>query len=265
VSGARGAATADTEPTAAASDRSLCQLSVVIPCWNDARALAAILATLKSLDSVHEVIVADASRDNECRSLANEAGVTVVVCDAPNRGAQMNAGAQLATGEVLLFQHADTELTQAHLNALLAAMCGAHTVGGAFHRKFDARHSALRWLEPMNRLLTRCGGTLCGDQSIFVRRSTFESLGGFAAIPLMEDVEFSRRLRRAGPITIIDRPIASSARHHLRRGAWRTSLRNAVMIALVRLGMSPQRLHAWYYRDAVCRSTAEKRTAPIPT
>jgi GT2 family glycosyltransferase len=97
-------------------------------------------------------------------------------------------------------------------------------------------------------LLARRGGTLYGDQSIFVRKEIFEQLGGFASIPLMEDVEFSRRLRRTGKIVVLDPPIATSPRHHERRGAIRTSIRNGVMIVLYRLGISPQRLHAWYYR-----------------
>lgn len=98
--------------------------------------------------------------------------------------------------------------------------------------------------------MTRHGGTLYGDQTIFVRRETFLTLGGFAKIPLMEDIEFSRRLRGAGQIAVLDPPVRSSARRHLRKGAWRTSLQNGLFIALYRLGVSPHRLHRWYYRSA---------------
>jgi GT2 family glycosyltransferase len=118
------------------------------------------------------------------------------------------------------------------------------------------------WLESVARFLTRHGGTLYGDQSIFVRRDVFMDLGGFAKIPLMEDVEFSRRLRAAGKVTVLDPPVRSSARRHRRKGAWRTSIQNGLFIVLYHLGVSPHRLHRWYYsaaknrpaRDAVLSS-----------
>jgi rSAM/selenodomain-associated transferase 2 len=223
-------------------------LSVIIPCWNDAAALRGILQVLRGLDGISEIIVADASEANACRMAAEQAGARVAACPRPNRGAQMNAGAGMATGAVFLFQHADTELTQGHVDSLLAATRSSAVTGGAFHRKFDGRHPWSRTFEPLARLLARRGGTLYGDQSIFVRKEIFEQLGGFASIPLMEDVEFSRRLRRTGKIVVLDPPIATSPRHHERRGAIRTSIRNGVMIVLYRLGISPQRLHAWYYR-----------------
>ena len=223
-------------------------MSIVVPCWNDATALRGLLDKLAKLHGIAEVTVGDASETEHCRTIAAEHRARVVSCPRPNRGAQMNAAARVATGNVLLFQHADTELTQGHVDALHAAMRDADVIGGAFHRKFDQRHARLRWLEAVARRLNERGSTLYGDQSIFVRRATFEQLGGFAEIPLMEDLEFSKRLRRAGRTVVLDPPIASSARHHERRGALRTSIRNGLMIALFRMGMSPQRLHTWYYR-----------------
>jgi rSAM/selenodomain-associated transferase 2 len=223
-------------------------LSIVIPCWNDAAALENILSIIASLRGVTEVIVADASETARSRTVAKNAGAKVVLCDRPHRGAQMNAGAALAAGEVILFQHADTALTQAHVDALLTAMGqNPRLIGGAFHRKFDARHPLLLWLEPIARKLSNMGGTLYGDQSIFVRRDHFKKMGGFAVIPLMEDIEFSRRLRRSGITAVLDPPIATSARRHCAEGAWKASLQNAWLIFLYRLGVSPSRLHDIYY------------------
>jgi len=122
-------------------------------------------------------------------------------------------------------------------------------IGGAFYRKFDGRHPRLRWLEVVGRFFARHGGSLFGDQSIFVRRETFRALGGFAPIPLMEDMEFSRRLRRAGGVTVLDPPLQSSTRRHLGLGPWRTSLQNGLFIVLYKCGLSPAHLHRWYYRD----------------
>jgi rSAM/selenodomain-associated transferase 2 len=226
---------------------SLPTLSIIIPCWNDAAALRNVLEKIRALRGVSEVIVADASENSACRTIAQDAGATVVACEQPNRGAQMNAGAARACSDVLLFQHADTVLTQPHVDSLRAAMRDARVVGGAFHREFDARHPHLRWLEKVARVLDNCGGTLYGDQSIFVRSESFEKLGGFAAIPLMEDIEFSRRLRRAGRTGVLDPPIATSARRHIERGAWKVSIQNAWLILLYRLGVSPWRLHEIYY------------------
>jgi rSAM/selenodomain-associated transferase 2 len=229
-------------------DAARVQISVIIPAWRDAAKLAGLLPVLAQLD-LFEVIVVDASGDDESRAVAAPTGAKFLRCDEPNRGAQMNLGAQQGTGEVLLFQHADTELTSAHLQALVSAMVDPHVVGGAFHRKFDRRHPRMMWMEHMARWLARRGGTLYGDQSVFVRREIFAALGGFAMIPLMEDVEFSRRLRRAGKVVVLDPPIGTSSRRHDRRGAWRTSIQNGLFIVLFRLGVSPARLHGWYYGD----------------
>ena len=125
--------------------------------------------------------------------------------------------------------------------------------GGAFYRKFDDRHPWLMWLEPLARFLTRNGGTLFGDQSVFVRRDVFVRLGGFAEIPLMEDVEFSRRLRAAAKVVVLDPPVQTSSRRHLGEGAWRKTIQNGLIILLYKLGVSPERLHRWYYKGRQSR------------
>lgn len=225
------------------------KLSVIIPCWNDAAALHEILAALAGMRGVTEVIVADASPTPECREVAARFSARCVRCAEPNRGAQMNAAAALASGDVLLFHHADSTLAQSHVEALLSAMAqDSRVTGGGFFREFDARHPRLRRLEFFGRLLNRLGGTIYGDQSIFVRREHFEKLGGFAEIPLMEDIEFSGRLRRAGRTVLLDPPLRTSARRHEKRGAWKTTLQNGWLIFLYRLGVSPWRLHEIYYQ-----------------
>lgn len=223
-------------------------LSIIIPCWNDADALGRLLPALAGLAGV-ELIVADASTSPETAELARGVGAKVVACAAPHRGRQLNAGAGAATGEVLLFQHADVELTAAHVEALRKAMKeDVDAVGGAFHRHFDpAQRWRRRWLTPVVRWRNRHGGTLWGDQSVFVRRDHFARLGGFADIPLMEDVEFSKRLRRSGRVLLLDPPVLASARRHRRKGALWVSLLNLAFIGLYKVGVSPHTLHRWYY------------------
>ena len=224
-------------------------ISVIVPCWNDEEALRQCLADLRGLRGIFEIIVADASDNGDCVQAAEETGATLVRCAKPNRGAQMNAGANCASGTVLLFHHADSSLTQPHVDSLHGALEDSRIAGGAFHRKFDGRHERLRWLEPIVRVSSTLGGTLYGDQSIFVRHDRFLALGGYAEIPLMEDIEFSKRLRRAGCVAVLDPPMHSSPRKAARRGTWRTTIENACLILLYRLGASPHRLHRWYYRQ----------------
>lgn len=223
------------------------RLSVIIPTWRDTANLALLLPKLAAIPGVTETIVVNASRDLRSEPITRQWGATLLRCSPPNRGAQMNAGAEAATGDVLLFQHADTDLQAVHVDAISVALRDPKVIGGAFYRKFDGRHPRLMWLEPVARFLSRNGGTLYGDQSVFVRRAAFQQLGGFAKFPLMEDVEFSKRLRAAGRIALLDPPVESSARHHLQKGAWRMTIRNAFFIVLYKLGVSPVRLHRWYY------------------
>ncbi len=230
-------------------DKTVVTVSVVIPSWRDAGNLARLLPALSQLADIAETIVVDASADERSERMARDCGAMYLLCSAPNRGAQMNVGAMRASGDVLVFQHADTELTGGHLRSLTGALSDREIVGGAFHRMFDDRHPRLKWIDRIARFLARNGGTFYGDQSIFVRRETFLRLQGFAEIPLMEDIEFSPRLRAAGRTVVLDPPIRSSARRHTERGAWRSSIQNGFFIVFYKLGVSPVRLHRWYYRD----------------
>ena len=233
-----------SDPAPAAS-----RFSVIIPAWNDQGYLGRLLPELVRLKAVGEVIVADASPQFATARMAREAGAIYLPAPQPNRGAQLNQAAANATGDAFIFHHADSILTANHVGAICQAFRDPQIVGGAFYRKFDRRHPWLCRLEIVARFLTRHGGSFFGDQSIFVRREIFRALGGFASIPLMEDIEFSRRLRRFGKVAVLDPPLESSQRRHLERGAWRTSLQNGLFIALYKCGLSPAQLHRWYYRE----------------
>ncbi|MBA3543338.1 MAG: TIGR04283 family arsenosugar biosynthesis glycosyltransferase [Chthoniobacterales bacterium] len=225
------------------------RLSVIVPSWKDHANLVRTIPALVELNALHEVIVVDASPNTATAEAVTAAGALYLRATQPNRGAQMNLAAESARGEVLIFHHADSIMTAAHVAAIQQALRDPAVIGGAFYRKFDARHPRLLWLETVARFFTRHGGSFFGDQSVFVRQETFRALGGFAPIPLMEDMEFSRRLRRAGRVTVLDPPLESSTRRHLRRGAWRTSLQNGLFILLYKCGLSPRHLHRWYYRE----------------
>jgi hypothetical protein len=235
------------------------RISLIIPCWKDHAAALAFASEWAGHPSIYEVIIAGV-RNGGTTSVSSPTSVddTEVVppastkikrcaTNAPSRGAQMNLGAHLASGDVLLFHHVDSVLTDAHLLSLQHAMRNTHFVGGGFYRKFDERHPGLRRLENFERVHCRAFGTIYGDQSLFVRRDHFVRLGGFAPVPLMEDVEFSRRLRRSGEVVLLDPPMQTSPRKQIEQGPWRVTARNLLFLVLFRLGVSPERLHGWYY------------------
>src|SRR5262249_14151787 len=209
--------------------------------------LARLVPKLVRLKELDEFIVVDASPSLTTSEIVRAAGGVYLHAEAPNRGAQMNLGVKSAAGDVFIFHHADSEVSDLQLSAIRAALQNPAITGGAFYRKFDQRHPYLLPLERVARFFTLHGGSFFGDQSIFVRQEIFRTLGGFGSLPLMEDLEFSRRLRRAGAVAVLDPPISSSGRRHLERGPWRTTIENVLLIVLYRCGVSPARLHRWYY------------------
>lgn len=244
-------------------------ISIIVPCWRGDAVPTETAARWLRFPSVREVIMAMAGEN--LVTAGKPSGFRTVHCTQQGRGNQMNEAARTATGNVFLFHHADTELTEAHLQSLEGAMRTDSSLGGgAFRRQFDERHPHLRWLEPWEALRCRQFGPLFGDQSLFVRQLVFEALGGFADIPLMEDVDFSCRLRRHSRIALLLPAICSSARKHLQQGRWRTTLINALFLLLYVCGISPRKLHAWYYgrpsgvSPAFSRKTSDPKIASQP-
>jgi rSAM/selenodomain-associated transferase 2 len=159
----------------------------------------------------------------------------------------MNAGAAAAAGEVFLFLHADTRLPAGALEDIRAALAGARAVGGRFDVRLDSPRPIYRAVEALMNLRSRWTGIWTGDQAIFVRRTEFERLKGYADIPLMEDVEFSRRLRRTGRRVCLHSRVLASARKWEREGPLRTIVLMWALRFLYMIGASPARLHRLYY------------------
>ena len=176
------------------------------------------------------------------------AGIRCISWDYPSRGEQLNAGARVAHGQLFVFHHVDSELRAEHLAALRNVSVNLVSVE-ARSTGNSTNVPGLRWAEGIERWHCRTFGTLYGDQSIFVSRVAFERSDSFANIPLMEDVEFSSRLRRDGPIRLLDPPLRTSPAKHLHDGRWRTTVRNFWFLLLYHLGMDPAELHRWYYRN----------------
>ena len=222
-------------------------LSIVIPVLSEAPRLPALLAGLAPFRDEAEVIVVDGGSPDESAEAARAAGWARVLAAQQGRARQMNAGAAAAAGGVLLFLHADVALPPTALEQIRTALADPDVVGGRFDVRLDSPRPIYRAVETLMNLRSRWTGIWTGDQAIFVRRAVFERLGGFPDIPLMEDVEFSRRLRRAGRRACLRSRVTASARKWEREGAARTILLMWGLRFLYLVGVSPARLHRWYY------------------
>jgi hypothetical protein len=224
-------------------------ISLIVPVWDDDDLLVGLMNRLPSSPQLLEWVVAAVDPSPALRELEDRGHIRLVACRIPSRGKQLNAGAAQAQGSVLCFHHADSELLPEHVSALVRVAADETVGGGAFHRRFDDRHVwMMRWAV-VARGLSAMAGPLFGDQSIFVKADVFKRLGGFADIPLMEDVEFSSRLRRVTRVKLLDPPLSSSPRRFQSLGNWRSTLLNILFIALFYLGISPNILHRWYYQE----------------
>ncbi len=223
-------------------------LSIVVPVLNEAGRLPALLAGLAPFRDAAEVIVVDSGSTDGSAEAARAAGWARVLAAPRGRARQMNVGAAAASGDALLFLHADTCLPPTALDDIQAALADPRVVGGRFDVRLDSPRPIYRVVEALMNLRSRWSGIWTGDQAIFVRRAVFEKLGRFPDIPLMEDVEFTRRLRRLGPRACLRARVTASARKWEQEGAARTILLMWGLRFLYLAGVSPTRLHRWYYR-----------------
>ncbi|NKE69931.1 TIGR04283 family arsenosugar biosynthesis glycosyltransferase [Candidatus Manganitrophus noduliformans] len=225
--------------------------SIVIPVLNEEEALRRTLDRLEQFTEVEMIVVDGGSTDEtvpllQAWSDRHSTQTRSVLYGERGRARQMNAGAERATGEILLFLHADSLLPAGAIDAVAEAVRSPAVAGGAFRLKIDSEAFFLRIVEKLANLRSRFLKLPYGDQGIFVRRDLFERLGGYAELPLMEDVDFIRRLKREGEVVLLAEEIATSPRRWLREGIYYVTLRNLVLLALYFGGVSPGRLARWY-------------------
>ncbi len=218
-------------------------ISVIIPTLNEAAYLAQTLRSLRA-EKPQEIIVVDGGSSDATCELAREAGP---VLHAPRgRAAQMNHGATHATGDVLLFLHADCMLEPGALHAAEECLGHRGVIGGCFRMRVMADGWTYRLIDTCATARVRLTGLIYGDQGFFVERRLFERIGGFPSLLLMEDMFFSKKLRRQGRIVVAPRRIFVSPRRWQRQGLVRQTLRNWTLTTLAAAGMSPNRLAAFY-------------------
>jgi len=216
--------------------------SVVIPTLEEAALIGGAVAALRQDARVVEVIVADGGSHDATCALARAAGARVVP-SAAGRGVQMNAGARVAEATVLAFVHADCRLPPGAFDAMCAVLSRGDDAG-VFAIDYRSPHPLLRLVSLLSHL--RGPWTEFGEAALFVRRTRFESLGGFPPWPLFEDVDLLARLRRARTLGRARGEVAVSPRRYLQRGVLRQQAWNVLLLALFRLGFAPERLQKWY-------------------
>ena len=219
-------------------------VSIIIPALNEEKALPTVLADLITLRP-HEVIVVDGASRDRTREISEQLGA-VVITSAAGRARQMNCGARLASGEILLFLHADTRLPRGAFDEIVAALKDPRYVGGRFDVDLDGNHWLLKIIGAMINHRSRITKVGTGDQAIFVRRELFVRMGGFPDLPLMEDIAFCRALKRLGGIACLRSKVRTSARRWETEGVWRTVIKMWTLKLLYFAGVSPVTLKRFY-------------------
>jgi rSAM/selenodomain-associated transferase 2 len=219
------------------------RLSIVIPAWNEARAIAASVAQARRV--ADEVVVADGGSTDGTADLARGAGARVV--RAPKgRGVQLDLGARASGGDTLLFLHADATLRGDARGAIERALASAAVAGGNFRLRFVPPSPAARLFGAANDLRRRWMRVYYGDSGIFVRRQVYLELGGFAHWPLFEDLDFARRLERFGETRYVTEAEVHVSSRRFAGSPIRTLALWATLRGLYAAGISPARLARWY-------------------
>ncbi|NCD24007.1 MAG: glycosyltransferase [Deltaproteobacteria bacterium] len=225
-------------------------ISVIIPVYHEAARINHLLASLPPRRDM-EVLVVDGAPERDTLE-ALEFPHVHRVASSPGRGTQLNQGAARATGDIFLFLHADTRLPPRALDLIQRALRDPRISGGAFGLRYNSSRPGSSLIACLANIRTAWTRVPYGDQAIFMRAKVFRSLGGFADIPIMEDLELMTRLRRSGHgIQILPSSVLTSPRRHDLEGLARCTARNLALRLLYHLGLSPHRLASIYrpHRD----------------
>jgi rSAM/selenodomain-associated transferase 2 len=227
------------------------QFSIIIPVLHEAaiinQAIEHVYSIGKGFDL--EIIVVDGDRGGSTINVVTNKHV-ITLTSPKGRGIQLNRGASVARGDILLFLHIDTELPADALRTIACITENGQYIGGAFDLGIQSGSHIFRLIERMVYIRTRLTGIPYGDQAIFMRKDFFETMKGFKEIPIMEDVELMRRLKERGHrICIIPQKVKTSPRRWEKEGVLYCTLRNWILISLYFLGIKPEKLVKWYYYD----------------
>ncbi len=220
------------------------KLSVIVPALNEEAVIADTLRRAVVALVPHELFVADGCSTDRTATIAQP--YANVLALAMTRGAALNHAAALATGDVLLFLHADTMLPMGAAAAIAGALQDPYVIAGAFRLRFDHPGRLARLVAYNVNLRSSLLNTFFGDQAMFVRRDVFGRAGGFKDWSVMEDLEILARLRPYGRLTVLNEAVVTSPRRHQRTGWVRTIATIWIMTLLHRLGVPGQAMIHWY-------------------
>lgn len=223
------------------------RLAIVIPALNEAANLSRLLPDLARGCPGADIVVVDGGSGDDTAAVVARLPGPRLLESARGRAVQMNHGARAAGGDTLLFLHADSRLPDGAARAIEQALAEPGVVGGRFDVRFDNERPLYRIIAWFMNTRSRASGICTGDQAIFVRRADFEAVGGYPDIPLMEDIELSRRLKRRGRLRALRLRVTTSARKWEREGPLRTIGLMWALRFLHFCGVAPARLHRWYY------------------
>ena len=219
-------------------------VSVVIPTLNEAENIGRLVDRLRSCFPGVEIIVADGgSEDGTADRVESPA---TLVSSGKGRACQMNAGARAASGDILWFLHADCWPTDASVDLIFEALDDPAVVGGGFRWGLDGSKWYYGICTSLSHIKNKLRRSLFGDMGIFVRRETFERLGGYAEIPICEEVEFNNRLKKAGKTVVLDEVLLSSDRRLLMEGPLWAFVKNDLIKLGFAVGVSPDTLKKFY-------------------
>jgi rSAM/selenodomain-associated transferase 2 len=219
-------------------------IAVIVPVFNEAQLLPEKITNLKALNADELVFIDGGSTDGTQQLL--EASGVLWRAGFRGRAAQMNAGAGTVESEILLFIHIDTKIDESNISAIKLAMKQQALAGGRFDVRLSGGHPAYRMISWFMNIRSRLTKISTGDQAMFVRRDIFEQMGGFDDLPLMEDIEFSTRLKREGEIACLRQTVTTSSRRWQQHGIIRTILLMWKLRFLYWLGTPADKLAALY-------------------
>ena len=220
------------------------KVSIIVPTLNEELVLEKTLTQFQQL-SPHELIVSDGGSDDGTRNIAGRFSHRVITGSA-GRALQMNVGADEATGDILLFLHADSRIEPESYRKMLQCMLNPEWIGGAFTLCIESGKWSLKLIALLANIRSKYFGLAYGDQGFFVRKEVFKDMNGFSPLPICEDLDFYYRLRKKGPVILLKEKAHTSPRRWIKEGILFTTARNTLIAVLFGLGFPPHILTKWY-------------------